>query len=276
MAMVVGVAGRHALDQAVRVFQKMLLTTMMVLVVVSVMEGVILARLFTGRISMPELELCLCGGLIIWWLCHRQGQQIDRYERERAARRRGQAGECPVAGTLDRLPDQFFVFHDVTTGIGNLDHVVIGPTGLFLIETKNWRGVATADSRGELVYNNLAQSKPCIRAFLARCLQVLNQVKALTHRDELYFKAIMVFPRARVDAPLGSTGRVHCMTDDKLCAYIENEQFSDDLSKATIGRLVRAFAGVARRELTFQREPAGDVAAVGPLVTGEPIFSELK
>ncbi|HMK54011.1 MAG TPA: nuclease-related domain-containing protein, partial [Methanobacteriaceae archaeon] len=36
----------------------------------------------------------------------------------------------------------YFVYHDVTLASkrGNIDHVVIGPTGIFVIETKNYSG----------------------------------------------------------------------------------------------------------------------------------------
>jgi hypothetical protein len=33
------------------------------------------------------------------------------------------------------------VFHDVQTGYGNYDHVAVGPTGVYLIESKNLQGV---------------------------------------------------------------------------------------------------------------------------------------
>ena len=43
-----------------------------------------------------------------------------------------------VADLLRGLPSQhFIVVHDVETGMGSVDHVVIGPTGIFAIETKH-------------------------------------------------------------------------------------------------------------------------------------------
>jgi hypothetical protein len=53
----------------------------------------------------------------------------------------GYFGECAVAEYLDALKrDGYYVFHDVPGQSGdrkfNIDHVVVGPTGLFAIETK--------------------------------------------------------------------------------------------------------------------------------------------
>lgn len=55
---------------------------------------------------------------------------------------KGLRGENIVLNQLNTLPQNFFVFHDVKLpkGQGNIDHIVIGPTGLFVIETKNYSG----------------------------------------------------------------------------------------------------------------------------------------
>jgi hypothetical protein len=55
--------------------------------------------------------------------------------------RRGAEGEERVSQVLDTLRDRgWYALHDVQTGRGNIDHVVIGPGGLFTIETKSHRG----------------------------------------------------------------------------------------------------------------------------------------
>jgi len=55
---------------------------------------------------------------------------------------KGDEGEKLVSLYLEDLPGGYFTFNDVTIpgGKGNFDHVVIGPTGIFLIETKNYSG----------------------------------------------------------------------------------------------------------------------------------------
>lgn len=53
---------------------------------------------------------------------------------------KGLEGENIVLEQLNTLPENYFVFHDVKLpgGYGNIDHIVVGPTGLFVIETKNF------------------------------------------------------------------------------------------------------------------------------------------
>jgi hypothetical protein len=58
--------------------------------------------------------------------------------------------EISVGYKLSDFPDGFYIINDLKTESGNLDHVVIGPTGVFALDTKSWRGVVSADGKGEL------------------------------------------------------------------------------------------------------------------------------
>jgi len=46
---------------------------------------------------------------------------------------KGATGEATVALALTRFPDSFSVINDLATPFGNLDHVVVGPTGVFIL-----------------------------------------------------------------------------------------------------------------------------------------------
>ncbi len=68
----------------------------------------------------------------------------------------GAQGEEHVGEILDGLLDQgWYVTHDVSLGRGNIDHVVVGPAGIFAIETKSNRGRISID---RLDQRMLAQS----------------------------------------------------------------------------------------------------------------------
>jgi hypothetical protein len=66
--------------------------------------------------------------------------------------RTGILGEEAVADVLAGLPSSYWVLHGVWTGHGDVDHVVIGPTGVFAIETKAWQG-SFYRRRGQLYCN---------------------------------------------------------------------------------------------------------------------------
>lgn len=46
----------------------------------------------------------------------------------------GARAEQDVAEALESLPDDYYVFHDLEFPGFNIDHVVLGPNGIFLVE----------------------------------------------------------------------------------------------------------------------------------------------
>ena len=56
--------------------------------------------------------------------------------------RKGWEGEQRVALELSYLNDEFLLLNDVMLprGRGNIDHILVGPTGVFVFETKNYSG----------------------------------------------------------------------------------------------------------------------------------------
>jgi hypothetical protein len=62
--------------------------------------------------------------------------------------RQGIAGERAVGQFLERVREQgYHVFHDVIGTGFNIDHVCIGPAGVFSIETKTWSKPVGRDAR---------------------------------------------------------------------------------------------------------------------------------
>ncbi|WP_408898305.1 nuclease-related domain-containing protein [Nocardioides sp. R1-1] len=74
----------------------------------------------------------------------RMRAKAERLARSAERWERGAEGERATARVLDRLPaDEWTVFHDVRwpgRRLANVDHVVIGPPGVFVIDSKNWSG----------------------------------------------------------------------------------------------------------------------------------------
>jgi hypothetical protein len=76
---------------------------------------------------------------------------------------KGARGEESVAVLLAALPRGWHVFHDFPCGgAGGIDHVAVGPGGLFAIETKCWSGEVTFEDGGLLV-NGAEPSRPPLR-----------------------------------------------------------------------------------------------------------------
>jgi hypothetical protein len=96
---------------------------------------------------------------------------------------------------------------------------VLGPSGIFALDVKNWRGTVKPDGKGELLYNDRPTDKPLVRAFVARTMTLKDRFKALTALDP-YVQCLFVFPRTRVEANWGTTGAVHCIRIEQVADYI--------------------------------------------------------
>ncbi len=64
---------------------------------------------------------------------------------------KGARGEEKVAGLLAMLPDSYHVFNDFPADGVPVDHVVVGPVGVFAVETKFWSGAVSVEDGRLLV-----------------------------------------------------------------------------------------------------------------------------
>jgi hypothetical protein len=88
--------------------------------------------------------------LVGWRLRFRPSEQARTWQR-------GAHGERRTARLLDRLTrDGFVVFHDlaVPDSPANVDHLVIGPSGVFVIDSKQWTGSVHQTGDGLVWHNN--------------------------------------------------------------------------------------------------------------------------
>jgi len=69
-----------------------------------------------------------------------------------------------------------------------------------------------------------------------------------------FFKAVIVFTSAWVDAKLGTTGKAHCLRDDRLSGYIVDNEPVKKLSVEDVASLARAFASLARADEDFRAQ----------------------
>lgn len=90
---------------------------------------------------------------------------------------KGARGEERVAGILKNLPETYHVFNDFVACGNHVDHVVVGPAGVFAIETKFWRGAVTVEEGHVLVEGHLPSRDP-----LAQSRREAEQVRVALER----------------------------------------------------------------------------------------------
>jgi len=122
---------------------------------------------------------------------------VQEYNEQIAINRRERAAEDAVDAALKGLDEsKYSVFRNVYMGYGDLDHVVVGPTGIFVIETKSNRGSVEMEN-GHLKIRGLDESK---KDYERQASQESYQLKlALSERlqeSRVFVDPILAFPAA--------------------------------------------------------------------------------
>ncbi len=125
--------------------------------------------------------------------------QIIKFKKELKLLKQGRDGEREVGMNLELLREQGFkVYHDIIGKDFNLDHVLVGTKGIYVIETKTYskplKGQCKVVYDGEkLSYNGTFESdKPIIQA-RAGANWLKNYLKETTKKEFNVFP-VVVFP----------------------------------------------------------------------------------
>jgi len=112
----------------------------------------LLVQVLAAQAGLPHAGLVglAAAALVGWRLRFRPSEQVQAW-------RRGAAGERRTARLLDRLTgDGYIVFHDLAVpgSPANVDHLVVGPSGVFVIDSKQWSGSVHQSSDGLAWHNH--------------------------------------------------------------------------------------------------------------------------
>ncbi|MEP9381809.1 nuclease-related domain-containing protein [Nocardioides sp. KR10-350] len=94
-------------------------------------------------------------------VARRQREKAERLVRSAERYERGAEGERATAAALACLPSGWTAFHDVRwpeRRLANVDHVVVGPGGVFVIDSKNWSGTVAVRA-GVLRHNGYRRER---------------------------------------------------------------------------------------------------------------------
>lgn len=146
-------------------------------------------------------------------------------------------GERAVAEQLERelRRHDFEIFHDIPAEGFNVDHLVIGPTGVFAVETKTYRKPVGRESRVSIRDNKVlvdGQSPPRDPVRQARAIArwVADLLRESTGRD-IRVRPVVVFPGWFVD-PVPSGAEVWVLNEKAAAVFILNARTELDAQSA--------------------------------------------
>jgi Nuclease-related domain len=110
-------------------------------------------------------------------VARRQREKAARLERSAELWERGAHGEVQVARALEALPEGWTVLHDLAwpgRPRANLDHVVVGPGGVFVVDAKNWSG--RVEVRDDVLLQNGRRREPAVASAAEAAIAVQGVV----------------------------------------------------------------------------------------------------
>lgn len=206
-------------------------------------------KLFEDKLEMPVLAALLIASMTAmeWWRYYAKqppspkllsvvalafvafaAWRFWRIVPRLRALRQGMEGERAVGQFLERLRESgYHVFHDVIGTDFNIDHVLIGPAGVFTIETKTWskplKGEARVICEGDSL--RVGTLKPDRNPIIQAKAQAawLKQLLSASTGKAYTARAVLLFPGWYVEQGRGTTREVWVLEPKALPAFLGKE-----------------------------------------------------
>jgi uncharacterized membrane protein YhaH (DUF805 family) len=165
-------------------------------VVVIVLLGALGAIYLTARPWLPARVSLVKAAPVVAVLASLVLALFEPLRRWSDRAERGGDAEHTVGSALKALPADYHVIHDLAFEGFNIDHVVIGPTGIFTVETKSHRGRVRAHQH-TLILNGQPAN-----AFLDqtwRCAYAVRDLLQRTTGTVYPIRPILCFPNAYIE-----------------------------------------------------------------------------
>lgn len=139
---------------------------------------------------------------------------------------RGERGELKVAEALEELrADGYRVFHDIVCPGFNIDHVVIGPAGVFAIETKFRSGGGEISFRNGagLFVDGFPEEKDSLKQARGNAREVNRFIRENCHIQEWVFPLVVFVGDWRVKNDWHTTD-ARVLTPETVGRYLSSQQ----------------------------------------------------
>jgi Nuclease-related domain len=168
-------------------------------------------QVLAAQVGLPQAGLAglAVAALVGWRLRFRPSEAARTWQR-------GATGERHTARLLDRLTrDGYVVFHDLAVpgSPANVDHLVIGPSGVFVIDSKQWSGSVHQGADGLVWHNHYRldrsletvrwEARAISRILGTRAAALLSVHGAHVHGGGLEAQGVAIVPACLLRGALG-------------------------------------------------------------------------
>lgn len=167
------------------------------------------------------------------------GYIILKFLQSYRQRQYGKPGEQQVAQSLRSLGNEYFVFHGRKLSAGGsrreFDHIVVGPAGIFHIETKHWAGEIRLTSSGLRREEGKPNHDP-VRQLQGQSF-ILKQLIQRHHiKTDIVGLICFTHPRGKI---IGRNSNIPIVTPDQLVPWITSYRGKHSLSSYQVKEVIR-------------------------------------
>jgi len=173
-----------------------------------------------SQLGLLFILLAMAGVVLLAWGNRRLGNYL-----------KGAKGEEWVARELAFLPSQFAVFHGVRLpgGVYNFDHILVGPGGVFVVETKNWSG-SVVFREGETWVDGKQIKRSPLRQVKGEAAELLAYFKE-QGEEKIRVQTVLCFLGSKLAEPIANVNGVVVCEGDTLADVLTGE-LNDEFAPA--------------------------------------------
>jgi hypothetical protein len=172
------------------------------------------------KLGLPAVIILVVLFKIVFSNLEKKGKHLKKRARDAE---RGARAEEKIEEKLSALLDGYVSFHDLSFPGFNIDHVVVGPSGVFLVETKSHSGKVTSNG-DTLLLNGHAPEKDIIKQTWSQTFHLKNLLKERLGK-EIPVKPVLCFSRAFVQVR-GAVKGITVVNGGFLNTFITKEKSS--------------------------------------------------
>ena len=201
------------------------------------------SQVFVGDQSRLLLAISL-GLLAASLVISRRGKQHDI---QSLKYKKGMMGEASVASALKNLDNNYLLINDLKLKgkMGNIDHIILGPNGIFAIETKSFRGDVgcnrdewTRRAKGSSSVKNLESPSYQVKRNAGEIRGLLQSAGNIVRGKTLFIGGIVVFTDPEAHLVLENP-TVPVLKLGDLCDYIKHYKSDDRYSSRDLESMAK-------------------------------------
>lgn len=195
----------------------------------------------------------------------RYRQRAERAERAAGDWARGSQGESALAETTALLGAEGYLRLDdrrIGDSKANVDHVLIGPTGVFVIDAKNWTGELSID--GKSLRQDGRRRDDHLERVRVQAVDVATILEAVVGPRRVEVRPVICFTGEARLPTRTAVDRVHLVSRDELVPFIRG--LAQRLDQPTVDQVMR----ILLERLPARTAPSGDASVVAAAAVPAP------